>query len=69
MDLDFKRGNPMTDTFKETTDAYDFRDISKDYRDLFDKSSGAPVMDPAANFSGRSYIKLAQESLSDKTKQ
>lgn len=69
MDLDFKRGNPMTDTFKEATDTYDFRDISKDYRGSFDKSSGAPVMDPAANFSGRSYIKLAQESFSEDKQQ
>lgn len=51
----------MTEAFKRTTDIVDFS-VKGD----FDKYPDKPVMDEAANFSGKSYIKIAEEAIAKK---
>lgn len=57
----FERIKPMTDAFKRTTDIVNFS-VKGD----FDKYPSEPIMDEAANFLGKSYIKIAEESMAKK---
>ena len=60
MDIDFKRGKPMTDMFKNITADLSDIDVTNGVGKLLSDEKPKHV-DEAANFSGKSYIQIAKD--------